>query len=196
MLYPKEKNESWREQERRCPAPKTDRISNKRYPRIYTTAISDSERGSDTGAPGSDQELNFLGLVERNTLPASAPLRIMVHIHRHPEMRPCLCVASKRITDGATLKAIVKLDRPCTTDSPTVLDTMRGSIASNRTAGHNFFESQARYNDHTPVWGYKNQQRRLNFWKRHHERARPHFELRGRGGAMRRPFNAIEYGEE
>ena len=65
----------------------------------------------------------------------------MVKLHLHPEMTEALLDsgASKRIINGAMLAAIVKPGLPCTHASPTILDTIPGSISSDGTVVTQFF---------------------------------------------------------
>ena len=120
------------------------RTPNPKYPRIARRDNLDAESESESDAAGEEQELKFVGLVEKDRPVTSAPLRIMVKLHRNQDAIEALIDsgASKSIVNGATLACIVKLGRQNVTTSPTIFDTMRGAVPSNGTVVTQFFFPQ------------------------------------------------------
>ena len=79
--------------------------------------------------------------MEKGRPVTSAPLRIMIKLHRNQDAIEVLLdsEASKSIANSATLACIVKLGRQNVTAPPTIFDTMRGAVPSNVTVVTQFF---------------------------------------------------------
>ncbi|KAI9996096.1 hypothetical protein PInf_013274 [Phytophthora infestans] len=98
----------------------------KQYPRIHNDFAACVQR---------EDEIKFVGLVEKKTRPKRAPLRAPVKLSRGgPTFEALLdSGASKSIINGATLDANVQLGRKLIAVSPTVFETMIRLVTSSGT---------------------------------------------------------------
>ncbi|KAI9981470.1 hypothetical protein PInf_009222 [Phytophthora infestans] len=109
------------------------RTKKKRYPRIHNDFAADSD--SDSDSCSGEDEIKFVGLVEKKTRPKRASLRVLVKLSRGgPTFEVLLdSGASKSIIKGPTLDANVQLGRKLIAASPAVFETMNGSVTSSGT---------------------------------------------------------------
>lgn len=96
----------------------------KHYPRIHKDFESDWD--------SDENEIKFVDLLETKARPTSAPLRIPVKLRRGGQTFEALLDsgASKSIINGRTLGANTELGRKFIPASPTVFETMNGSVTS------------------------------------------------------------------
>ncbi|OWZ03089.1 Pol Polyprotein [Phytophthora megakarya] len=111
--------------------PQVNHKKSKRYPLIY------KKSGAESDSDGSsDEEMKFVDLVKKEKKSfKSAPLRITVRLRRGGKTFEALLDsgASKSIINKETLASNVKAGRRFIPTSPTVFNTMNGSVTSNGT---------------------------------------------------------------